>query len=519
MQSIGIEFRNDAMVLAVFSQGIRDVRLIEHRVVPFLDVSAEERDSAIQLTLEQFFRDHKSGRDNVYMCLPRDAVLVRFVPLPLAVEENLRETLEFEIDRHTPFSSDDVYFDHQVVGRYPESGQMQVMLVVVRRTLIQERMELFRRLHARLRGIEISTTALLNALHTPVRPPAALPGAGLLQAVPAIDQLVRTRAPRLHAAATAAAQTQDEPGVDILVNWLDSTRYELAVARGAALFFSTVATVPGSKGEVPFADIHARGTHALVHLPCCDVESVPVRMVLTGREFEPSVLEGAPEDLRDCFALPGTLPITDSRGTGTPESPSQFAAVVGLGLKGLQVPVLDINLIPPPQRPRRKRSKRKLVAALGGAVLLAAVALVCARYAWDLNMRHRILNEQLAELRTEVAKIEDLQLELEGIGTFAHEIEAIRSTSVSKLVLLEEVTRLLPRESWLTQFDYDGPDNRIRLSGFATSASELISILEDSPVFANVKFTSPITTDRRSGKEKFRLEMQVQPQQAEGSAT
>lgn len=507
------------MVLAAFSQGIRDVRLLEHRVVPFLDVSAEDREGAIQLTLEQFFRDHKPGRDNVYICLPRDAVLVRFVPLPLAVEENLRETLEFEIDRHTPFSFDDVYFDHQVVGRYPESAQMLVMLVVVRRALIQERMELFRRLKCRLRGIEISTTALLNSLHTPVRPSAAHPGAGLLQAAPVLDRLVRTCAPRLHALATAAAQPSSGPDVTILVNWLDDTRYELAVARGASLFFSMVASIPAPKGEVPFADIHLRGTHALVHLPCCDVESLPVRMLLTGREFEPAALDSVPEDLRECFALPGVLPITDGRGNGSTESPSQLAAVAGLGLKGLQPPALDINLIPPQQRPRRKRSKRKLVVASAGAVVLATVGLVCARYAWDLNMRHRILNEQLAELRTEVVKIEDLQIELEGIGTFAHEIEAIRSTSVSKLVLLEEATRLLPRESWLTQFDYDGADNRIRLSGFATSASELISILEDSPVFANVKFTSPITTDRRSGKEKFRLEMQVQPRQTEDSGT
>ena len=37
--------------------------------------------------------------------------------MPAATEENLPQVLSFEMDRLTPFRSDEVYFDHRVVGR------------------------------------------------------------------------------------------------------------------------------------------------------------------------------------------------------------------------------------------------------------------------------------------------------------------------------------------------------------------------------------------------------------------
>jgi general secretion pathway protein L len=43
--------------------------------------------------------------------LPAEKVLRTTLQLPLAAEENLREVIAFEMDRHTPFIADMVYFD------------------------------------------------------------------------------------------------------------------------------------------------------------------------------------------------------------------------------------------------------------------------------------------------------------------------------------------------------------------------------------------------------------------------
>ena len=46
---------------------------------------------------------------------PRDVLRKRIV-LPAAVEENFRQALAYDLDRHTPFKSDELYFDAAIVG-------------------------------------------------------------------------------------------------------------------------------------------------------------------------------------------------------------------------------------------------------------------------------------------------------------------------------------------------------------------------------------------------------------------
>jgi general secretion pathway protein L len=60
-------------------------------------------------------------------------VLSRTLTLPLAAEDNLRQVLGFELDRQTPFRSDQVYFDFRIAKRDPASRQMQVELALTPR--------------------------------------------------------------------------------------------------------------------------------------------------------------------------------------------------------------------------------------------------------------------------------------------------------------------------------------------------------------------------------------------------
>jgi general secretion pathway protein L len=70
--------------------------------------------------------------------LPADRVLQRRVALPLAAQENLREVLAFEMDRHTPFKAGEVAFDYRVAGTDAENKRLNVDLAVVPRELIEE---------------------------------------------------------------------------------------------------------------------------------------------------------------------------------------------------------------------------------------------------------------------------------------------------------------------------------------------------------------------------------------------
>lgn len=78
------------------------------------------------------------GNRHTRLVLPADQALIRIVSLPLAAEENLREVLEFEMDRFTPFKAEDMVFDVQVRARDPERGRLSVLLVAARRAVVED---------------------------------------------------------------------------------------------------------------------------------------------------------------------------------------------------------------------------------------------------------------------------------------------------------------------------------------------------------------------------------------------
>lgn len=68
--------------------------------------------------------------------VPPTQVVRRTLTLPLAVEENLRQTLTFELDRYTPFKPDQVYFDFRLQARDPVQQRIKVELAVVQRSVV-----------------------------------------------------------------------------------------------------------------------------------------------------------------------------------------------------------------------------------------------------------------------------------------------------------------------------------------------------------------------------------------------
>lgn len=71
-----------------------------------------------------------------YGVLPAASVLRRTLWLPAAAERRLRDVVRFEIDRQTPFTADQVYFDTRLLSCRAD-GQLEVELVVVPRERLQ----------------------------------------------------------------------------------------------------------------------------------------------------------------------------------------------------------------------------------------------------------------------------------------------------------------------------------------------------------------------------------------------
>jgi len=72
----------------------------------------------------------------VIVSLAPRATLRKTLVLPAAVENDLRQALGYELDRHTPFKPDDVYYDAAVIERDQARGQIRVEMAAARRAQV-----------------------------------------------------------------------------------------------------------------------------------------------------------------------------------------------------------------------------------------------------------------------------------------------------------------------------------------------------------------------------------------------
>ena len=111
-----------------------------------------------------------SGGDRVRLVLTPDQALVKAITLPLATEENLREVIGFELDRHTPFTLDQAYYDVQIGRRDPQHEKITVSLAVASKSEITALVDTLRRAGLTCTAIGISEAAASDATSFDLQP-------------------------------------------------------------------------------------------------------------------------------------------------------------------------------------------------------------------------------------------------------------------------------------------------------------------------------------------------------------
>ncbi|MGD8590422.1 MAG: pilus assembly protein PilM [Chromatiales bacterium] len=65
------------------------------------------------------------------LIIPKQQVLEKHVTFPMATEENIREVLSYEMDRLTPFTSNQVYYDYHLVSRNKQKSTIELKLIII----------------------------------------------------------------------------------------------------------------------------------------------------------------------------------------------------------------------------------------------------------------------------------------------------------------------------------------------------------------------------------------------------
>ena len=166
----------------------------------------------------------------------------------------------------------------------------------------------------------------------------------------------------------------------------------------------------------------------------------------------------------------------------------------------------NYNLLPYVMRPKLNKGPRNVNIAL----IFCLLGLLITALVFPVVLENRIeaeLIEKISVVQKKTKEVENLQLEADDVLGNAERVVQIKESLPSMVIVIDEVTRLLPDNTWLKSFQY--ANGKLQIQGISSSASALIAILEASQLFNNTRFVSPVTQDRSTGLERFQIATQL----------
>ncbi len=111
-----------------------------HSLPPELIVDGSIIDSLrlIDSLKEMLKKSRTSTKNAVISISGHSSVIIKKITLPEMSEEELSESIKFEAEQYVPFDIDDVSLDFQILGPKEDPGQMDVILVAVKKDVINE---------------------------------------------------------------------------------------------------------------------------------------------------------------------------------------------------------------------------------------------------------------------------------------------------------------------------------------------------------------------------------------------
>lgn len=164
------------------------------------------------------------------------------------------------------------------------------------------------------------------------------------------------------------------------------------------------------------------------------------------------------------------------------------------------------NLLPTPQRKKRSTKKGKIYYRLSFLFLALFILVI----GLPLMNKQRIiadLEKQISQTKTVAFQVQRIHEDAVALLAQNQFFEQKRKKLPAIIDVLNELTRILPDTTSLTQFNVVG--NKLKIHGESTNSSELIGIIEKSIYFNGAKFSSPITRNPKNNKERFLIAVQI----------
>jgi general secretion pathway protein L len=142
------------------------------------------------------------------------------------------------------------------------------------------------------------------------------------------------------------------------------------------------------------------------------------------------------------------------------------------------------------------------------ALLLVLAAAALAAPGWRAERERAALMREIAALRPAVDRALALRAESDRLLGDAERVVRAKGQAPVVTRLLEEMSRVLPDDAWLGQFNV--AEGKVEIEGVAASAAALVRAIEASPVFGAVQYRAPVSADAVTRMERFQFAVELE---------
>lgn len=181
--------------------------------------------------------------------------------------------------------------------------------------------------------------------------------------------------------------------------------------------------------------------------------------------------------------------------------------VEGVGVREDAAHHTALNLMPPELRGQRETERERVMKR---ALLAAAGALLLAVLLYPPYAKREViksLHPVEAKAQSEAQATSKLAQELERLVDEHNFLLAKKHGTPPALAYIEEISRLLPDNTWVQQLELKvaGKTRELQITGETASSSKLIEILEQSTLLKNATPRGTVTRGSQPGTERFAI--------------
>ncbi|UCD11552.1 MAG: PilN domain-containing protein [Nitrospinaceae bacterium] len=481
-KSLGIDIRENSVALVLLGKSFRSIDILGgkfFRILP-LTPGDEKAEKVFLERMNKAMLALGTWPDNQTVSLPRRHYTLLSFELPAPDQKSARAMVPFELERH--FSSGLENLLHACHIRTLGEKKQHVTAAALKKETADYYLGLLRQLSLKPSALDVSTLANLNLV---------------------------TEAGDRHLGLVAIAD-QGPEGFDVTL----VRQGRLAFSHNVTLddpdireaFFKT--DLPQDAGDILAAGmaeiVIEEIQKALASCRTLDDAVTVEQLHLAGAGPFAPALAGHLEKRSEVPTTRVTLPRGTRPVPGKKFAVSFMGSALGLAMRGLRNCAVDINLLPPALSPKRRKANLKTTLGLAAAAVLLAAAGVLGQWIQKTRTLDH-LDEQLREIKAQAGALEKIDLQYETLRENFGRLATIDQAHPLKLPVLQELSRTLPKDTWLTNIDIK--KDTLEIKGYSAVASKLVPLLENSPHFKETGFVGTIINDR--GKEKFTIRTRI----------